>query len=385
MRHQVAIALLLIVLAAAGWTACEKFDDLRFNISSAADFKILFVGDTSFGESYDGTPQLLKRRGYDYPLEKLAPVLQDSDYVLANLETPITDIAETPFKDTKPYNHWTHVLHAPATLAKYNIRAFGLANNHTLDYGVPGLQQTLDIFRKNDFEWVGAGMNEAEATKPLVKTFDVKGQPFKMAVIAPFEYSVQYDKQYDFYAAGDKPGAMRLSRKKIMEQIKQIKAQDPNTFVVVFPHWGANYAWKNQRQTKAGRSFIKAGADLVVGHGGHMMQEVELYENKWIVYGLGNFMFLSPGRYKKSKKSVPFSYSAQLILVKKGKGLEKRIRLYPHVCNNRLTRFQPRLLNEKEFAAFHEKLLDKSPLSQKEQKLIRRGQNDIGYFVEFGL
>lgn len=384
MRRNFTLVLLLAVLSATGWTACDKFDELRIKSFSAADYKILFVGDTSFGESYAGTPRLLKRRGYDYPLEKLVPMLADSDFVLANLETPITDIPESPFKDNKPYNHWTHVVHAPATLAKHNIRAFGLANNHTLDYGVPGLQQTFDIFRKHGMEWVGAGMNEAEASKPLLKTFEVKGRPFKMAVLAPFEYSTHYDKKYDFYAAGDKPGAMRLSRKKIMRQIKRLKEEDPNLFVVVFPHWGYNYAWKNQRQTKAGHSFIKAGADLVIGHGGHMMQEIELYNNKWIVYGLGNFMFLSPGRYKK-KKAIPFSYSAQLILVKKGDGFAKRLRLYPLATNNRKTRFQPRLLTEVEFKKFYETLLEKSPLSQKEAKMIRRGRNDIGAFVEFAL
>ncbi len=346
--------------------------------------KILFVGDTSFGENYRRSPELLKKKGYDYPLKKMAPLLADSDFVIANLETPITDIAESPYKETKVYCHWTSVEHAPGALFRHNIKTISLANNHTLDFGVPGLKQTFDVLRENGISWFGAGMNEAEAARPFTKTFTWGKKSWKMAVIAPFQYSMSYDLKYSFYAKGDKPGAYRMSQKAIAAQIRRIKKKDPETFVIVYPHWGKNYAWKNNRQTKNAHQFIKDGADLVIGHGGHSMQEIERFKDRWIVYGLGNFVFMSPGRYKKLK-TRPFSYAAQLILLEHKGKLKKRIRLYPFNTNNRVTKYQTRPLSDEEFEEFTNLLFEKSPLSRKERKSISRGKTASGHFVEFGL
>jgi len=378
---------LLFLLAIFTASSCERIQSGIDSLATALPkehVKILFVGDMSFGENYRGSPKLLKKKGYDFPLEKMAPLLHDSDFVIANLETPITDIAESPYKETKTYCHWTSVEHTPAALLRHNIKTISLANNHTLDFGVPGLKQTLDILRENGMSWFGAGMNEAEAARPFTKTFTCGKKPWKMAVIGPFEYSRGYDQKYSFYAKDNKPGAYRMSQKAIVEQIRRIKEDDPDAFVIVYPHWGKNYTWKNKRQTKNAHRFIEDGADLVIGHGGHAMQEIERHKDRWIVYGLGNFMFLSPGRYKKLK-SPPFSYAAQLIVLEHKGELKKRIRLYPLYSNNKVTKYQPRPLSDEEFKEFTSLLLGKSPLSKKERKRIRRGKTDSGHFVEFRL
>ena len=235
------VAIALFVMAV---TACEK-KPAQVTPLPANSVKILFLGDTSFGENYGGTPKVLKKNGYTFPLEKVAPLLNDATFTIANLETPITDIEESPFKDSKAWCHWTHVEHAPRTLKQFGIRTVGLANNHTLDFGMPGLEQTLKIIKDNQMVAFGAGLNEIDACQPFFKTFEVGANKQKIAVIAGFEYSSRYENKYDFFAKGDKGGACRLSRDKIGQQIKRIKGEDPSTFVVIYPHWGKNYAWKS--------------------------------------------------------------------------------------------------------------------------------------------
>jgi hypothetical protein len=89
-----------------------------------AEISILFVGDTSFGENYPNTPELLVEKGYDYPLEKVAPLLADTDLVIANLETPITNLEGSPLQRMKAYIHHTDVELAPKFFKKYNLKTF---------------------------------------------------------------------------------------------------------------------------------------------------------------------------------------------------------------------------------------------------------------------
>ena len=122
--------------------------------------------------------------------------------------------------------------------------------------------------------------------------------------------------------------------------------------------------------------------DLVIGHGAHTMQEIEHYGDQWIIYGLGNFVFLSPGRYAK-QKVLPYSCVAQLILEDHQLKIQKRIRLYPIFTNNRVSNYQPRPVNKLEFETFMATLFQKSMLDNRQQRLVRSGEDEIGYFIEF--
>lgn len=376
---------LIIAFALAPLAACSKAAKKPQSLADVQrnkQFRILFLGDTSFAESYDGMVKHLEKYGYDRSMEKMAPMLKDADFSITNLETPITDLEESPYSDQKTYVHWTHVKHAPEQFKKHNMRVFSLANNHTLDYAMPGLEQTFKIMKEYGFEWFGAGLNEKEAQKPYIREFDFNGKKFKMAVIGAYQYSKSYDKKYDFYADGDKGGANRLSKSKIAKQIAYLKEQDPSTFVIIYPHWGGNYSWKNKGQVKMAHALIDAGADMIIGHGAHGMQEIEYYKGKWIIYSIGNFVFLTGGRYSKLKHPA-YSMGAELILEDKGKKLEKWIRMYPIYSNNKKTKYQPRFLNEEHFARFHKVLLEKSALAESQSRIIVTGQDDIGRYVEF--
>ena len=124
--------------------------------SSSDKFVLLFLGDTSFGENYQeklkkqGKENILEKKGYQYPLEKMKQVMTSSDFVVSNLETPITDLRESPYEGIKSYIHCNHINHSLKTLIKHNISLVSLANNHTFDFGQAGFNQTLNILKKNE-------------------------------------------------------------------------------------------------------------------------------------------------------------------------------------------------------------------------------------------
>jgi len=284
---------------------------------SVNETSILIVGDTSFGESYGSNY-------YDHSLQNFVEILNDSDLVIANLETPLTDLENSPLEGQKDYIHWSDPQKAVQTYKNHNMHVFSLANNHSMDFGTAGLEQTLNT----ELHFFGAGFNEEEAKKPFIYN--------DIVVVGAFEYRKYYDKYFDFYADKNKGGINVLDVKHVQE-LRQIY---PDKLLIVFTHWGANYELKSDEQTELAYQLIDAGADLIIGHGAHVMQEIEQYKDKWIIYGIGNFVFNTPGLYK--SKDVP-AYS----LITRLEG--DSIRLYPIFTDNEITNYQSRFVTEDEF------------------------------------
>lgn len=343
------------------------------------DLRILFAGDTSFGESYHGE-SFFDPRGYDYFLEKLAPLLNQSDLVIANLETPLTDLTESPLLEKKRYLHWGDMHKTSTTLVNHNIRSVSLANNHMLDYGVEGLLQTLQTLRKNNIEWFGAGLNASQASIPLRRQFMLDGHPFHLVVASGFEYRRRYNWVFRFYAKRNSGGINRWKRKDAAEQIRKLRQADRSAFIVASPHWGQNYCFKTEDQTKLAHTLIEAGSDLVIGHGAHVLQEIEYYRDRWIIYSLGNFVFNSPGRYQ-SMLVDPFSLAAGLDVINSGGYLALTLRLYPIFSDNLITDYQPRLVTQEELAKVKSVLLQHSPDPVHLQKELNIGIDGIGLFL----
>lgn len=382
----VVLLAVVVLLLAASHLWRQKTGPSGPQVPSSKQLELLFLGDTSYGENYQGTEQLLETRGYEYPLRQVTPLLHSSDCVIANLETPITDRKRSPYEGDKSYLHWTHPERTPNTLAKYNITSFSLANNHIMDFGRAGLRQTLAVMDAKEMNWFGAGLNERQAKKPLVETFNTSSGPFKLAVLGAFAYRRRYDVNYNFYATNDSAGAWELAPEDMKQSIARVKQEHPDAFIVIYPHWGSNYEWSSNQQQNYGRKLIDAGADLVIGHGAHCLQEIESYKGKWIIYNLGNFVFLSPGRYK-AEKAPPYSLAAQLIVAGDKKRRKKWLRLYPLQTNNKVNDYQPHLLNQSEFATFKSILYEQC--NKKFPGVInnnlRAGEDQIGRYLELSL
>jgi poly-gamma-glutamate capsule biosynthesis protein CapA/YwtB (metallophosphatase superfamily) len=319
-------------------------------IKTGKTVRLLIGGDVSFGEHKqdEGKHDILTTKGYYYSTEFLKPFSKKIDYGIVNLETTLCIGIESPYKGRKGQIHWNSPIKVPEVLESLHINAVSLANNHTYDYGIPGLKQTFAALDEKHILYFGAGMNKDLAREPLVQTFTDGKNDLELYVITGYWHTEAYEKRYSFYAEKDKAGVGRYWRKRTLNLIEEIKRTKQNSYVIVFPHGGANYSWHDDKQKLMARSAIDAGADLYIGHGSHMMQEFEFYKDKWIIYNLGNYLFNTPGRYE---AKAPHSYSSLALLnidLSTGR-LAEPIHLYPFQSNNRKTNYQPRPVEEEEF------------------------------------
>ncbi len=374
----------LFAAAAPGSADAHHFD------RAGAPVEVLFLGDTSFGENYQdrlaarGRENVLKARGYDYVIGAFAEILRDASLVIANLETPITDLEASPLEGKKAYVHYADVEKTPRNLSAYNFGLVSLANNHALDYGMAGLEQTLGLLAGRGIEACGAGATETQARRPYSHEIGVGAADVRIAVLCAFEFARAYDRDYGFYAHGDACGVNALSADIMAADIQALRGRYGDVFGVVFPHWGKNYRLTTDKQRRLGRALIDAGADLVVGHGAHLLQELEHYRGRWIVYGLGNFVFASPGRYKKFG-AHPYGMIARLTLAPRGGGVAKALRLYPIFTDNLVSGYRSRFVTAAEFDQAWDLLARHSAVAQGFGAAVRRGADRYGRYLEMGL
>ncbi|XOK63340.1 CapA family protein [Paenibacillus elgii] len=238
--------------------------------------KLTFVGDVMFGSKVD---DLLQKNGYDYPYKHVKPYLEKADITVANLETPITTRGEVQEKE---YVYRSSPQSLPE-LKRAGVDLVNLANNHSMDYGVEGLLDTLDYLDAQDIKHVGAGRNSDEAYSYVIT--EQKG--IKIAFLG-FSRVIP---DTSWYAGKSKPGmAETYSTKLAFEAIGKARAEAD--LVVVIAHWGEERkAYPVKSQTDLARQYIDEGADLVVASHPHVVQGFEQYKGKWIAYSMGNFIF----------------------------------------------------------------------------------------------
>mgnify|MGYP003953139729 CR=1 FL=1 len=211
----------------------------------------------------------------------LTPYLKSADLRFLNLESPVTT-RKTVVKKSYPMvmkPRFLRMLHSVG----FNL--FSLANNHTGDAGPEGVTDTLTLLQslstpQNPLHWAGAGLTVQSRATPAIFTDPRTG--VRIAFLA-------------FRLSGSKLGNP-MGRRNAEKQIKAVS--DKADFVVVSAHGGGEYKpvpgqWKARRW----RAMIDAGAHVVLGHGPHNTQGVELYKHGVIYYSLGNFSFgTRPGK-----------------------------------------------------------------------------------------
>lgn len=347
-----------------------------------ANYLITFVGDTSFCESYHiqlNGEDLIKSKGRAYSLQRVTPILMASDLVVANLETPLTLRASSPLEGHKKFIHWSDPVESPSVLKQHNIGVVSLANNHTLDFGAEALLETFDSLDKNEIKWFGAGSTSTDAKRPFRKKIIVGNVTMPIAIIGAFEYRSLYKHRHGFYADDTSPGVNQLSIKRICNQIIRLKNKTPQPLVIVYPHWGQNYEWHSTEQAVMAQSLADAGADLIIGHGAHMLGGIERKGTAWTIYSLGNFVFNSPGGYGR-RNAPPYSLVACVNLAGEAEAVALTLKLYPIVTDNQRTNFQSRPVNEQEISDVAQLLRDHSP-SVPAQVFEWKGDH-LGYFFE---
>ena len=307
---------------------------------------VLFVGDVHFGESYFplyGPVDFLEQHGYAYPWQQLRTLLGAADLVVCNLETPLTGLRRSPLEGRKDYLHWGDPTRTVEALAAAHVGVVSLGNNHVMDFLEPGLRDTLQALARGGIAAVGAGATLARAAEIYRHDLRVGRHVLRLGVLAMLERTWE-DFDLGAFAGGGLGGAYAPTVATVRAELRAVRQAEPRLWLVAFPHWGDNYAWRTPAQTAFGHALIEAGASLVVGHGAHVLQEIEPVGDRWVLYGLGNFAFLSPGRFAQ-QGSHPYGLAARIEITDQADGVGLVARLYFIQSDNRLTGFQPRLLD----------------------------------------
>ena len=242
----------------------QNTDSSNATVSSPVSLTLSVVGDCTLGtdETFNYDTSLnayYENYGADYFLQNVKDIFSADDLTIANFEGTLTDSDEREDK--------TFAFKAPASYASIltggSVEAVNTANNHSHDYGDQSFDDTLAAL--DDAGIVHFGYDETAV-------MDVKG--IKVGLVGIYEL-------YD-----------HLEREQqLKDNIAKVKADGAQLIVVIF-HWGnETETVPDSNQTTLGRIAIDEGADLVCGHHPHVLQGIETYKGRNIVYSLGNFCF----------------------------------------------------------------------------------------------
>jgi poly-gamma-glutamate capsule biosynthesis protein CapA/YwtB (metallophosphatase superfamily) len=246
-----------------------------------ASITISAVGDISLARQ---VVDRMEANGAAYPFALIAP-LMTGDIGFANLEGALTERGE-PWP--KGYNFRTPQRFAPGLLSGH-FNVVTLANNHTMDYGVVGLQDTIAALDAAGVKHAGAGLNSVAAWSPTFMDVNGLRVAFIGCALTPNEAG-----GFDIHAwaagTGDAPGLAICDADTLRTAISGARAQAD--FVIVAVHAGTEFAnAPNATQRELADAAMRAGADLYLGAHAHVVQPIERRGNQLIAWGLGNFIF----------------------------------------------------------------------------------------------
>ena len=281
--------ILVFILILAGIRGCSNYrnskaaekaaaqDAVSMNVNSktsseAADAVVMdpvsltlsVVGDCTLGtdETFDYDTSLnayYENYGSAYFLQNVKSIFSQDDLTIANFEGTLT---ESDAREDK-----TFAFKGPASftsiLTDGSVEAVNTANNHSHDYGDQSYEDTMTALDAAGI--VHFGYDETAV-------MDVKG--IKVGMVGIYELKDHLERE-----------------QQLKDNIAKVKADGAQLIVVIF-HWGnETETVPDSNQTTLGRLAIDEGADLVCGHHPHVLQGIETYKGKNIIYSLGNFCF----------------------------------------------------------------------------------------------
>ncbi len=304
------------------WKESEKEKE---NILSPK-VSLLFVGDIMLDR---GVEVLLEREGFSWPFLKISDFLKKRDFVVANLEGAL--LFDPPVFGPRSLS-FAFSYENLFSLEDAGFTHFSLSNNHTLNAGQSGLEETKENLREGGFSFFGDPLNR-ESEVIFEDEF----------VIFGFNWTFPDYRREDF----------------LLENVRDLSQKHSEKLLVVYIHWGEEYELKSAKsQRELARKMIDEGADLVVGSHPHVVQEIEVYKDRAVFYSLGNFVF---DQY--------FSEDVQKGLIVEPVLFPERIEFNLYPVGSKKS--QPFLMQGEEKEKFLEELASRSSEDYREE--IRRG------------
>ena len=259
----------------------ENMDNVKI-ISSKDQSTISFVGDVSLADNWFIAPVYDERGGISGILgDKMLKIMTSSDVMIANSEFTVSS------RGAKIPNKMYTFRAKKERLSIYDemgVDMVTLANNHVYDYGADAFLDMLDAFNEYKIPHIGAGHNIEEAKKPFY--FIINGYKFAFVSATRAEKFILTPGATD-----TEPGVFRCyDPTDMINLIKELRLN--NDYVIPIIHFGRENSHSlEDEQVSSAKAYIDAGADMVVGHHAHTLQGIEIYNDKPIIYNLGNFLF----------------------------------------------------------------------------------------------
>lgn len=242
----------------------ERLADIKKEIIISA------AGDCTLGtdDSFRSGPDFISvfnnyGKDYSYFMKNVRHIFENDDYTIVNLETPFTDSTKKAYKGEGRVFHFKGPKDFVNILTSSSIEGVTIANNHIYDYGKTGMDDTVSTLQANNVQFCGEGHK-------IIK--DING--IKLGFLG--------------YQAWSDTSKLREI---IKNDINELKSNGVKIIIPYF-HWGIEREYKpyNVQQNLA-KYAIDCGADVVLGSHPHVIQSLEVYNGKMIVYSLGNFSF----------------------------------------------------------------------------------------------
>ena len=202
--------------------------------------------------------------------------ISEADYAIANLETPIIDEPSPIEKSGACFGSKRAIV---STLKNVGFNILNVGNNHINDHGPSGIITTIDEIRANSILALGAGIDLAEASKPLI--LEKEGVKLSLLSYCEHEFSI---------TEPNLPGANPVCLIDFHQKIEKLREE--SDLIVMLYHGGReNYSYPTPNQQRLCKHFISSGVDIVVCQHSHRIGAIESHEGGVIFYGQGNFLF----------------------------------------------------------------------------------------------
>jgi poly-gamma-glutamate capsule biosynthesis protein CapA/YwtB (metallophosphatase superfamily) len=247
--------------------------------SSLAQVSFCAVGDVLFDR---GVRTTIESNSVNYLFDKVRDIISQNELAFFNLECPLANI-EDGYPLMKKYSFRADTSNMNGLkYAGFNIAS--VANNHTIDYGKGAFMKTINLLISNKILPIGGGKNQAEASKPLL--IEKNGETFAFFGMVDFILDATI-----FDPNSPYPAFIKIDT--LCNKVRELNSLVDH--IIISIHWGkGNTTTTTQRQIDYAHRLIDAGADLILGHHPHVLQGIETYHNKLIIYSLGNFVFDHP-------------------------------------------------------------------------------------------
>lgn len=262
-----------------------------------------------------------------WPWGEALPMLEAAapDVRILNLETSVT--RSDAFAPGKGVHYRMHPANLPAlTVARPDVCV--LANNHVLDFGRAGLEETLDALDDAGLRRAGAGRNADEASLPAAVPVRTGARVLVLALGASSSgIPPGWAAQAALPGVALLPDLSARTAEEVVRRIRRVKRA--GDIAVVSVHWGSNWGYRVPReQIRFARALVDGGADLVHGHSSHHPRPLEVHRDRLVLYGCGDFVddYEGIGGYEEYRDDLRLAY---LVTVAADTGRLVRLRMVP--------------------------------------------------------